>query len=84
MPGEKENGQDKPLTRSELIRELSNAVKIVSGKVTAERVRSGPGDETRLKYARVLAQLAPPLLTAIQQEQYDEILRRVEDLERRT
>ena len=84
MPGEKETGQDKPLTRSELIRELSNAVKIVSGKVTAERVRSGPGDETRLKYARVLAQLAPPLLTAIQQEQYDEILRRVEDLERRT
>lgn len=84
MPGGKKMEQDKPLTRSELIRELSNAVKIVSGKVTAERVRSGPGDETRLKYARVLAQLAPPLLTAIQQEQYDEILRRVEDLERRT
>ena len=83
MPGEKENGQDKPLTRSELIQDLSNAVKIVSGKVTAERVRSGPGDETRLKYARVLAQLAPPLLAAIQQEQYDEILRRVENLEMR-
>lgn len=76
--------QGKLLTRSELIRELSKAVKIVSGKVTAERVRSGPGDETRLKYARVLAQLAPPLLAAIQQEQYDEILRRVEDLEKRT
>lgn len=71
------------MSRAELIEELSNAVKIIGGKVTAQRVRPKDSDETRLKYARALAQLATPLLSAMRDEQLDDIERRLSTLEER-
>lgn len=71
------------MNRAELIAELSKAVKIIGGKVTAQRVRPIDSDETRLKYARALAQLATPLLSAMRDEQLDEIERRLCALEER-
>lgn len=81
MTRKKENDNAKPLSRRELIAQLSESVKIIAGKVTAERVRTNGSDETRLKYARALAQLATPLLAAMRDEQLDEIDRRLRKLE---
>jgi len=69
------------LNRSQILKILFDSVKIIGGKVTSERVRSVDGDETRLKYARALAQLATPLLAALRDTQLDEILSRLKALE---
>ena len=81
MTQTEENKTEVALTRAELLKMLTDAVKIVAGKVTAQRLRENSQDQTRLAYARVLAQLATPILTALKDAQYDEIHDKVLQLE---
>lgn len=76
-----ENRKNATLTRAELLKMLTDAVKIVAGKVTAQRLRDNSQDQTRLAYARALAQLATPILTALKDAQYDDLEKRIAQLE---
>lgn len=76
-----EISKDTALTRSELLKMLTDAVKIVSGKVTAKRLREDSSDPTRLAYARALAQLATPILSALRDNQLEELEKRIQAIE---
>lgn len=81
MPQIEEINKDTTLTRSELLKLLTDAVKIVSGKVTAKRLREESSDSTRLAYARALAQLATPIISALRDNQLDELEKRIKAIE---
>ena len=81
MSQDEKTKQEATLTRSELIHMLTDAVKIVAGKVTAQRLRENSQDKTRLAYIRALAQLATPILSALRDSQLEELERRIAAIE---
>ena len=82
MTNETEINELTGMNRADLIKLLSECIKICANRATANRCRPLEGDETRLKYARCVAQLAGPLLSALKiDEELDEIRARVEALE---
>lgn len=73
----------KPSNRTELIEYLSDAVNFAHGKCIVGRLQECEGDNTRLAYMRVLAQMSSPLLAALRDSDLDEINRRLDEIEKR-
>ena len=81
MTNEQENKGIKAMNRAELVKTLSDSIKICAERATATRCRPLEGDETRLKYARCVAQLAGPMLSGLRDEDLAEIKKRLDALE---
>jgi len=75
------NCEKPPLTRQQVISLLSESAKFCAYRVTSDRCKPQEGDETRLKYARCLAQIAAPLLSALKDNDLEELEKRLDELE---
>lgn len=69
------------VNRAKIVKVLSNLIWKFADRATTDRCRSLEGDETRLKFARCVAQLATPLLAAIRDEELNDIKQRLDELE---
>ncbi len=83
MTTENETETIHAITRAEVIKLLSDSVKMCAKRATTQRCRDLGGDETRLKYARCLAQLATPLLNAIRDDELEKLTEQVENLQKK-